>query len=115
MYGFVKTLTGSFICVYWHLSYFGDEQTKLLLARCTQLVFFHYFVQATRSRPDYSHSDVEVKANVGYGPLAPTGAESIVSAEAYRRRHEISVTVSFYFISAAMLFFFCISYFLQIL
>ncbi|XP_047982179.1 ATP-dependent RNA helicase-like protein DB10 [Salvia hispanica] len=48
--------------------------------------------QATRSRPDYSHSDVEVKANVGYGPLAPTGAESIVSAEAYRRRHEISVT-----------------------
>ncbi|KAG6394237.1 hypothetical protein SASPL_144819 [Salvia splendens] len=48
--------------------------------------------QATRSRPDYSHSDVEVKASVGYGPLAPTGAESIVSAEAYRRRHEISVT-----------------------
>ncbi|XP_057769332.1 ATP-dependent RNA helicase-like protein DB10 isoform X2 [Salvia miltiorrhiza] len=49
-------------------------------------------VPATRGRSDYSQSDVEVKASVGYGPHPSNGADSIVSAEAYRRRHEISVT-----------------------
>ncbi|KAL1538556.1 RNA helicase [Salvia divinorum] len=48
--------------------------------------------QETRNRSDYSQSDVEVKAAVGYGPLASNSAESMVSAEAFRRRHEISVT-----------------------
>ncbi|XP_047959889.1 ATP-dependent RNA helicase-like protein DB10 [Salvia hispanica] len=48
--------------------------------------------QDVRNRSDYSQIDVEVKPSVGYGPLASNGAESMVSAEAYRRRHEISVT-----------------------
>ncbi|KAH6774422.1 DEAD box RNA helicase family protein [Perilla frutescens var. hirtella] len=48
--------------------------------------------QASRSRSDYPQNDVEVKASVGYVSHASNGAESIMSAEAYRRRHEISVT-----------------------
>ncbi|XP_042021050.1 ATP-dependent RNA helicase-like protein DB10 [Salvia splendens] len=48
--------------------------------------------QDVRNRSDYSQIDVEVKASVGYGPFTSNGAESMVSAEAYRRRHEISVT-----------------------
>lgn len=42
-----------------------------------------------------------MNANVGYGSHASNGVESIMSAEAYRRRHEISVTVSI-FISHAV-------------
>lgn len=53
-----------------------------------------FVYQPSRSRSDYSQSDVEVKAPVGYVPNATNGVESTVSAEAYRRRHEISVTVS---------------------
>lgn len=41
-----------------------------------------------------------VKASVGHGPYASNGAESNLSAESYRRRHEISVTVSIYIIRA---------------
>ncbi|XP_042024544.1 ATP-dependent RNA helicase-like protein DB10 [Salvia splendens] len=48
--------------------------------------------QDVTNRSDYSQIDVEVKASVGYGPLTSNGAEGMVSAEAYRRRHEISVT-----------------------
>ncbi|KAI3474901.1 hypothetical protein Pfo_030212 [Paulownia fortunei] len=45
-----------------------------------------------RSRSDYSQSDADVKTSVGHGSYASKGAESSLSAESYRRRHEISVT-----------------------
>ncbi|KAK4417785.1 ATP-dependent RNA helicase-like protein DB10 [Sesamum alatum] len=48
--------------------------------------------QTARSRSDYLQSDADVKTNFGYGSHAAKDAESGLSAESYRRRHEISVT-----------------------
>ncbi|KAL0377413.1 UNVERIFIED_CONTAM: ATP-dependent RNA helicase-like protein DB10 [Sesamum radiatum] len=44
------------------------------------------------SRSDYLQSDADVKPSFGYGSYAAKDAESGLSAESYRRRHEISVT-----------------------
>ncbi|KAL0331952.1 UNVERIFIED_CONTAM: ATP-dependent RNA helicase-like protein DB10 [Sesamum calycinum] len=44
------------------------------------------------SRSDYLQSEADVKTSFGYGSYAAKDAESGLSAESYRRRHEISVT-----------------------
>ncbi|KAL0344013.1 UNVERIFIED_CONTAM: ATP-dependent RNA helicase-like protein DB10 [Sesamum angustifolium] len=48
--------------------------------------------QTARSRSDYLQSEADVKTSFGYGSYAAKDAESGLSAESYRRRHEISVT-----------------------
>ncbi|KAL8471307.1 hypothetical protein ACS0TY_028192 [Phlomoides rotata] len=48
--------------------------------------------QAARSRPDYPRSDAELKTSFANGSHATNGGEISLSAESYRRRHEISVT-----------------------
>ncbi|KAG8384841.1 hypothetical protein BUALT_Bualt04G0160300 [Buddleja alternifolia] len=45
-----------------------------------------------RSRSDYSQNGADEKASAGLGPLASKGVENGLSAESYRRRHEIFVT-----------------------
>ncbi|XP_051140539.1 ATP-dependent RNA helicase-like protein DB10 [Andrographis paniculata] len=48
--------------------------------------------EATRGRSEYSLSEADIKSRAGHGPYASRDVETDFSAEAYRRRHEISVT-----------------------
>ncbi|PIN21840.1 ATP-dependent RNA helicase [Handroanthus impetiginosus] len=48
--------------------------------------------QTPRIRSDYLQADAYVKTSVGNGTYGSKGAESGLSAESYRRKHEISVT-----------------------
>ncbi|GER29498.1 DEAD-box ATP-dependent RNA helicase 46 [Striga asiatica] len=48
--------------------------------------------KTARSRPDYSPTDADFRSSHGQGSYVSKGVESGVSAESYRRRHEISVT-----------------------
>ncbi|KAL6551478.1 hypothetical protein OROGR_007632 [Orobanche gracilis] len=48
--------------------------------------------KTAKSRSNYSPTDADVRTGVGLGSYSLKGAESVVSAESYRRRHEISVT-----------------------
>lgn len=48
--------------------------------------------QTARSRSDYLQIDADVKTSFGYGSYAAKDAENGLSAESYRRQHEISVT-----------------------
>ncbi|KAH6829212.1 DEAD box RNA helicase family protein [Perilla frutescens var. hirtella] len=48
--------------------------------------------QAARSRSDYSLSDPDVTENAVHIPIESKGPETDLSVEAYRRRHEITVT-----------------------
>ncbi|PIN04912.1 ATP-dependent RNA helicase [Handroanthus impetiginosus] len=46
----------------------------------------------TASRSDHPLNDPHVKTSAVHGPYATKGAESVLSADCYRHRHEISVT-----------------------
>ncbi|KAL6518822.1 hypothetical protein OROHE_017575 [Orobanche hederae] len=48
--------------------------------------------KTAKSRSNYSPTNADVRTSVGLGSYTFKGAESVVSAESYRRRHEISVT-----------------------
>ncbi|XP_022864579.1 ATP-dependent RNA helicase-like protein DB10 isoform X2 [Olea europaea var. sylvestris] len=50
--------------------------------------------QSARSRSDHSHDDLIVKASSGFGSFSSKVAESGLSANSYRDRHDITVTVS---------------------
>ncbi|KAL7100674.1 hypothetical protein ACP275_08G010000 [Erythranthe tilingii] len=61
-----------------------DDKSKILSGAGTY--------ETARSRSDYSQGHVDVHPSVGNGTYAPKGAENSLSAESYRRQHEISVT-----------------------
>ncbi|KAL0461695.1 UNVERIFIED_CONTAM: ATP-dependent RNA helicase-like protein DB10 [Sesamum latifolium] len=49
--------------------------------------------QTARSGSDYSLNDPNLKTGTAHGPFASKGAETSLSAESYRLRHEITVTI----------------------
>ncbi|CAA3018770.1 ATP-dependent RNA helicase DB10 [Olea europaea subsp. europaea] len=52
--------------------------------------------QSARSRSDHLRDDLIVKASSGLGLFSSKVAESGLSADSYRRQHDITVTVSIY-------------------
>ncbi|KAL2246701.1 UNVERIFIED_CONTAM: ATP-dependent RNA helicase-like protein DB10 [Sesamum indicum] len=49
--------------------------------------------QTARIRSDYSLNDPNLRTGTAHGPFASKGAETGLSAESYRLRHEITVTI----------------------